>query len=103
MASKLNAPRRPWEPKANPRKPQEGRKEKTGFYSSAAWIKLRNCYRMNNPLCEECNRNGKVVHMKIVDHIRPIREGGEPLDYNNLQSLCDSCHNAKSGRERRNK
>jgi HNH endonuclease. len=34
-----------------------------------------------------------------VDHIQPIRLGGEVYDLDNLQTLCKSCHNRKSGKE----
>lgn len=34
-----------------------------------------------------------------MDHITPINEGGDRYDFNNLQGLCDKCHNKKSGRE----
>lgn len=27
-----------------------------------------------------------------VDHIRPIAEGGEPLDFTNLRAACNSCN-----------
>ena len=36
---------------------------------------------------------------RVVDHIKPINEGGARYDFTNLQGLCDSCHNKKSGRE----
>jgi 5-methylcytosine-specific restriction endonuclease McrA len=35
----------------------------------------------------------------MVDHIVPIRFGGRSLDMDNLQSLCWSCHSAKSIKE----
>lgn len=35
----------------------------------------------------------------MVDHIQPIRFGGAALDMENLQSLCWSCHSAKSVKE----
>jgi 5-methylcytosine-specific restriction protein A len=34
-----------------------------------------------------------------VDHVQPIKEGGARFDAANLQSLCVSCHNAKTARE----
>jgi 5-methylcytosine-specific restriction protein A len=99
MPAKIPNNRRPWELKIESGK-QQGRKEKTGFYSSAAWVKLRNWYRNAHPLCEECDKKGRIRQMKIVDHIQAIRDGGGALDAANLQSLCDSCHNSKSGKER---
>ena len=35
-----------------------------------------------------------------VDHIKPIADGGEPWDLENLRSLCASCHSKKTGRDR---
>ena len=42
----------------------------------------------------------KATPAQMVDHVRPINEGGAALDLENLQSLCHACHNRKSGRER---
>ena len=66
------------------------------FYDSAKWRKLRSIYIRRHPMCEHpgCNKAGNVV-----DHIIPIRQGGNPLDWDNLQTLCHSHHNRKSGKE----
>ena len=69
------------------------------LYNSTKWRKFRRLYIVDNPLCEECKRNGKVTEGKDIDHITPIRFGGEPFDFDNLQTLCKTCHNKKSGRE----
>lgn len=52
---------------------------------------------------------GIVKAARVVDHIIPInpddpydtQDGkfGEPLDEDNCRSLCDECHNRKSGRD----
>ena len=55
--------------------------------------------RTRTPLCEECMRQGKETPATMVDHITPIRQGGRALDMENLQSLCWSCHSAKSVKE----
>lgn len=89
---------RPWLPK--PSKPQSGRTEKTDFYVSVAWRKLRNAYIQEHPLCVLCEKEGLVRAAYYVDHITPIRQGGEALDESNLQSLCKPCHDKKSGQER---
>lgn len=99
MADKLRIPSRPWDVRKEHGQ-QEGRTEKTGFYSTQPWLKLRNAYRLEHPFCEECLKGGKYIPMYIVDHKVPIREGGDPLSWDNLQSLCNSCHNKKSGQER---
>ena len=69
------------------------------FYNSRAWRKLSRDFRQCNPLCTVCFKKGIVKRAAVVDHIIPIRMGGEPLDWDNLQSLCHKCHNKKSGRE----
>lgn len=58
-------------------------------------VKLR-----HNPLCEECLRHGRITLATLVDHIVPIKKGGACLDMDNLQSMCDSCHNRKTAKER---
>ena len=69
------------------------------FYKTAIWIETRKKKLRLNPLCEECQRNGTMVIGKIVDHIIPIKQGGEPYDLDNLQTLCWSCHSRKSIQE----
>lgn len=69
------------------------------FYSSSAWIKLRNLKRHLNPLCEKCAELGLIVPFHTIDHIKPISEGGEALNIDNLQTLCRQCHAIKTGKE----
>lgn len=52
-----------------------------------------------NPDCAECAKQGLVTAAQMTDHIRQRHEGGADFDDNNLQSLCNSCHAIKSGRE----
>jgi hypothetical protein len=40
-----------------------------------------------------------LVAAKVVDHVTPLKDGGERFDASNLQGLCVSCHNAKTARE----
>lgn len=90
--------RRPWLPE---HKPHEGRfHANTEFYRSTAWRKLRATKLQRQPLCEACAAKGSTTPAQMVDHIRPINEGGAALDLKNLQSLCHACHNRKSGQER---
>jgi len=69
------------------------------FYESAEWRKLRQMKLRDNPTCEECRKSGTLVKATVVDHITPIRHGGERLSMENLQSLCGSCHSRKSAKE----
>ena len=74
-------------------------KELGMFYHTTAWRKLREYKRSLNPICELCEKDNKVVSMEVVDHIKPISEGGQPLHLDNLQSLCDQCHRKKTAIE----
>ena len=69
------------------------------FYNSSKWRKLRKAYVAENPLCVVCESRGFVSAVQEVDHIVPIRLGGSPFDWDNLQSLCKSCHSRKSAKE----
>lgn len=68
---------------------------KNNFYSSRPWRNLRRWFLNGNPLCNICERIATQV-----DHIIPIMAGGQPLDADNLQSLCASCHSQKTAREK---
>ncbi len=64
------------------------------------WRKVRNAYINAHPLCEEHKRRGVPVLAVMVDHIVPLSEGGDRLSFENLQSLCNDCHEAKHKHER---
>lgn len=66
------------------------------FYKTAIWKATREKKLHINPFCEECQKIGKFIKGKIVDHIIPIKQGGAPYDLENLQTLCWSCHSRKS-------
>jgi len=55
------------------------------------WTRLRNWYIRIHPVCEiqeKCSGDAAIE----VDHILSIRNGGERLDQDNLQSTCKRCH-----------
>lgn len=68
-------------------------------YSSQAWRNLRNTYISTSPLCECCLQFNKVTPATDVHH-RRFWSSGETeeeqwklfLDWNNLESLCETCH-----------
>lgn len=89
---------RPWQPK---REAFGGyRHHNTEFYQSAPWRRLRAVKLEQNPMCEECERNGRYTPAQMVDHIVPINKGGTSLDIENLQSLCNACHARKSAKDK---
>lgn len=63
------------------------------------WQKVRKMYLRENPLCVECLRVGIITPATVVDHINPHRGDQDKLwDSDNLQSLCESCHNRKTAK-----
>lgn len=68
-------------------------------YNSAAWIKLRNYVRNEEPLCRQCKKEGKITPTQVIDHIQPISQGGDAWDRDNLQGLCNKCHTDKTQKE----
>ena len=63
------------------------------FYNSEEWRNLRKFKLQLVPLCEECLKASKVVAAKHIHHKIDIKDAPEKaLDYDNLMSLCHSCH-----------
>lgn len=75
------------------------RKDNSKFYNSTGWRKVAKLNKIKNPFCVKCEVEGKVVAVQFTDHIIRIEDGGAPLSYDNLQSLCEFHHNSKSGKE----
>jgi 5-methylcytosine-specific restriction protein A len=80
--------------------------EQKKFYSSSRWTKTSRQVRKDNPLCEECKKNGKTQKSEMVHH-EPSREelikrGLSPYDTNFLHALCKRCHEAEHRRNRKN-
>tara|TARA_R110000803_G_scaffold202313_1_gene267422 strand:+ start:1649 stop:2005 length:357 start_codon:yes stop_codon:yes gene_type:complete len=97
---------RPWIPKRN--RDNKGitptsysDKEYSAFYHTKQWKSIRNYYIQMNPLCELCDMEGYTIQGQCVDHITPRRLGGSDTNLSNLQTLCNSCHASKTGKESR--
>ena len=69
------------------------------LYNSARWRAVREKQLKTQPLCEACLRKGIDEPAVQVDHIKAISFGGDPLNMENLQSLCYRCHGIKSRKE----
>lgn len=63
------------------------------------WLHARKQHLNQHPFCAECLKAGKRTRATMVDHIVPIKQGGERFAPSNLQSLCWSCHSRKSAQE----
>jgi 5-methylcytosine-specific restriction protein A len=59
------------------------------IYQSRRWKRIRAIKIINNPLCEDCLREGKTTQVQEVHHIIPIEVRPDlAFDYDNLMSLC---------------
>ena len=74
-------------------------KEYIKLISSKEWRMLRIEKLRNNPLCESCKKAGKTIPATEVHHITPAESAIGTLQmrllmfqYNNLISLCHTCH-----------
>lgn len=68
-------------------------------YDRQRWKRLRLAKLRAVPLCEDCRQVGVVRAATVVDHVRPVRLGGEPFPpLSGLMSLCKPCHDAKTVR-----
>ena len=64
-----------------------------------SWKRIRDRYIKAHPLCEECQKQGKLTPAEEVHHILPLSKGGNS-NAENLMSLCKACHSritAESG------
>lgn len=62
-----------------------------------AWRRIRARYVKSHPYCELCFREGRMVPVEEVHHIKPLSEGGSN-DPSNLMSLCKACHSSLHAR-----
>ena len=62
----------------------------------ANWQKFRRQYLSRHPWCAVTGDPAEVV-----DHIKPLRSGGEKYNESNLQPLTARIHNIKTGWEKR--
>jgi len=72
----------------------------TQFYRQARWGKLRTSILSAEPLCRHCKAKGDLTAATEVDHIVPVKQGGEIYDTDNLQPLCGKCHARKSTKDK---
>lgn len=76
----------------------ENMKSRQEIYNTDLWRRLRDMKRMNFPLCEVCNMEGKITPVSDIHHLISFthKEESEKLrlayDYDNLISVCKPCH-----------
>ncbi len=59
---------------------------------------LRSRILRANPLCAECQQQGRTTAATVLDHVVALVNGGDNSDAN-LQGLCAPCHEAKTRRD----
>lgn len=71
-------------------------------YNTTRWRLIRDLrLKASCGLCDMCRENGIIAKADVVDHIIEIKDGGEPFDLRNTQSLCHYHHNKKTAKERK--
>lgn len=71
-----------------------GRKEVEAFYNSKEWRRHSRAYRSEHPLCEPCQREGRVTAAQQVHHKEEISKRPDlAYEWDNLESVCIQCHN----------
>ena len=69
------------------------------LYDRAAWKRLRALKLRDAPLCEDCRKAGRYERARVVDHVVPVRLGGDALPaLSGLRALCKRCHDQKTAR-----
>jgi 5-methylcytosine-specific restriction enzyme A len=69
-------------------------------YGTAKWQRYRQQKHRRDPLCEACLQVGRLTPATVTDHRKPISQGGAPFPpLDELTSLCERCHNAKTRAE----
>ena len=65
------------------------------LYNSSKWKATRDRFRSAFPLCQACERQGRVTAGNLVDHVVEYKPGDDFFDLKNLETLCTECHNVK--------
>ncbi len=73
------------------------------FYRTKEWQDLSaSCKQARGFRCESCGADHSQTRWKLrSDHIKAIKDGGDPLNPLNVQVLCPTCDNRKRASEHR--
>lgn len=86
----------PGSPYCKDHQPARAPKETDPFYLSVQWRRFRQWYLGRHPLCEQCEKEGRITPAAMVDHIVEIKDGGALTSESNAMSLCWKCHGIKT-------
>lgn len=68
-------------------------KEAKAFYHTKAWEECRRSKLRQDPLCEVCKRENRLVAATHVHHKESVEDYDDlRLEMGNLESQCASCH-----------
>lgn len=85
------------------RREYDRKRERDPRYQSPAWQRTRKFILARDPLCKiavVCKRRfGYPAPSTEVDHVIPVRDGGDFWDPANLQGACHSDHSRKTATE----
>lgn len=71
------------------------------FYASKAWDDTRKAYmQQQHYICERCGEPAKIVHHKRYISRKNINDASITLGWDNLEALCQDCHNKEHHRQR---
>jgi 5-methylcytosine-specific restriction protein A len=75
---------------------QASRRDDKAFYKSRAWRTLRAAFLREHPLCADCLKAQRIKAAVHVHHLVDRKDRPDlALDWDNLEALCQPCHNAK--------
>lgn len=82
-------PKRKWNWKDDK---QRGARQARGY--DQAWLNCRAQKLAADPLCERCEKEGRVEEASQVHHKIPFKGPADPLrlEWSNLESICETCH-----------
>ncbi len=63
-----------------------------------AWKRIRDRYIAAHPLCEQCQKEGRITPAQEIHHILPLSHGGTHSE-DNLMALCTPCHSAITAKD----
>ncbi len=105
----MNIPsrRRPWDRSQRRYNPdpwyQTGRWKRIRERHIRGYTRLEDGRICDNKYCINCFKTKRIhVPMHTVDHIHPIKQGGNREDPKNLQSLCEHCNAVKTALDLQN-
>ena len=70
--------------------------DNSSFYKSKAWRRVSTAYMTSkNYICERCGRPAAICHHKQHLNGQNVTDPAIALSFDNLEALCQDCHNEK--------